>query len=35
MYIENPQPHPLKEMDASGIDRMIPIAAKMEVTTLK
>ena len=33
MYIENPQPQPLKVLDASGIDRMIPIAAKREVTT--
>lgn len=33
MYIENPQKQPLKVLDASGIDRMIPIAAKREVTT--
>ena len=33
MYIENPQTQPLKVLDASGIDRMIPIAAKREVTT--
>ena len=33
MYIENPQPQPLKVLDASGIDRMIPIAVKREVTT--
>ncbi len=33
MYIENPSPQPLKVLDASGIDRMIPIAAKREVTT--
>ena len=32
-YIENPQKQPLKVLDASGIDRMIPIAAKREVTT--
>ena len=33
MYIENPQSQPLKVLDASGIDRLIPIAAKREVTT--
>lgn len=33
MYIEGPQPQPLKVLDASGIDRMIPITAKREVTT--
>ena len=32
MYIENPQPQPLKVLDASGIDRMIPIAAKRDMT---
>ncbi len=33
MYIEDTQPQPLKVLDASGIDRMIPITAKREVTT--
>lgn len=33
MYIEGPQAQPMKVLDASGIDRMIPIAAKREVTT--
>lgn len=32
MYIENPQRQPWKVLDASGIDRMIPVAAKKEVT---
>ncbi len=33
MYIENVQQQPLRVLDASGIDRMIPIAAKREVRT--
>lgn len=33
MYIENPQTQPLRVLDASGVDRLIPIAAKREVTT--
>lgn len=33
MYIENPQPQPLRVLDASGISRIVPIAAKGEVTT--
>ncbi len=33
MYIENVQTQPLRVLDASGIDRMLPIAAKREVRT--
>lgn len=33
MYIDNPGVQPMKVLDASGIDRMIPITAKREVTT--
>lgn len=33
MYIENVRQQPLRVLDASGIDRMIPIAAKREVRT--
>ena len=33
MSIVDPQPQPLKVIDASGIDRLLPVAAKREVTT--
>ncbi len=33
MYIENVQLQPLRVIDASGIDRLLPVAAKREVRT--
>jgi len=33
MLIENPAPQPLKVLDASGVDRLVPIFSKGEVTT--
>lgn len=33
MLIENPAPQPLKVLDAAGVDRLVPIFAKGEVTT--
>lgn len=33
MFIEVPQSQPLKVIDASGIDRLIPVIVKREVTT--
>lgn len=33
LWIENPPPQALKVLDASGIDRLVPIRAKREVTT--
>ena len=32
MLIENPAPQPLKVLDAAGVDRLVPIFAKGEVT---
>ncbi len=33
MYIENAQAQPMRVLDASGVDRLLPIAAKREVIT--
>ena len=33
MYIENAQTQPMRVLDASGVDRLLPIAAKREVIT--
>lgn len=33
MLIENPQQQPLKVLSAAGIDRIVPVFAKGEVTT--
>lgn len=33
LWIENPQPQPLKVLDAAGVERLVPIKAKREVTT--
>lgn len=33
LWIENPSPQPLKVLDASGIERLVPVKTKREVTT--
>ncbi len=33
LWIENPPPQALKVLDAAGVDRLVPIKAKREVTT--